>query len=266
MAVVPAQCPELDVPQGTAGQGPMKIDLPPQAHLVQAEGASMAADSLPAKVKLPGADWDDASTVALTASVVSGLEETMMGTAEEVDFHMRDLHGFMVALSTSMALAEDNFRLSDAEVADAVQAANAMVTELVMQAHLVAQALLSCDLAKFAVLPVIAQEDPMANMRLQDAEQRLISLRKETFEVRSTYIQVLNRMQYLATCAEVAECLCEESSGRAADVAMGLGQGHLRAIIDLLEDPSPFWLMLHVVELQLEDMEEGVQCLALGIV
>jgi len=258
---------------GTAGHGPIKVDLPPQAHLFQADGINMAADSEPAKVKLPGADWDDDSTVCLTASVVSGFEETMMGTAEEVDSDMRDLHRFTVAISTSMALAEDNFRLSDAEVADAVQGANAMVTELVIQAQLVAQALVSCDLAKFAILPVIAQEDPMANMRLQDAEQRLNSMRKEIFEVRSTYLQVLNRMNYLATCAEVAECLCLERSKQAAGRAtrstwppFRLGQGHLCAIIDLLEDPSPFWLRLHSVELELEEMEEGVQCLALGTV
>mmetsp|Transcript_19573 Transcript_19573/g.34562 ORF Transcript_19573/g.34562 Transcript_19573/m.34562 type:complete len:297 (-) Transcript_19573:206-1096(-) len=256
-----------------------------------------AISNEPIKVKLAGDAFnDDVSTTIAMSAMASELSDTETGIGEGgVNSWLLDLKYFGTCLLAYMSCSEDSFRGCDQDVAACVSLSKSTARDLVSEAQLLANRLSSTNIQVFDLLPEMAQADALASGTLQEAEQGLIGMRTEITQVRSMYLRLLDRVKYLVKCVDASLCLiCEETSEFCSDVPQYLtaanlvsfgqdkpaqsadinlsnydrvhmGKQQLCAIIDMLEDPSEFWLMLHSVELELEAMEEGVQCIALSL-
>jgi len=248
--------------------------------------------------------WDGDKFDAVSTCVGSASTSSLMGTAVETDYYFTDLKMFSDLLMLRLKFSKEAFEECDEDMAASLGIVEVQAKEMLEKAEVVAKSLAAVDCyAQFQDLPEqVLSGHPDPESLLCNAEASIERLRKEATNVRSEYVQLLRRLDYLAECADVSIChalkvegirrlsskgtpryidastftsFAERASEKTAQGSrtplmvsdrLAFGIGRLAGAADVLKEPTEFWLMLHSVELDLEDMEAGLQCLALSAV
>lgn len=205
----------------------------------------------------------------------------MAGTSagQKCVLRVEDLHSFQSSLERLLAVAYRALDIADKDLCQLLGRIVKHVVELTQSASMVVEAhrmmaqRIMCDLLpRFRLAAAGASSDSEA-VDVATAVQTVISKMKNDAKViRSLYINVLATVQYLISCTQVSldffqgndssEDVLEampESSSKDAPHYLKVALEALRHVHHILADPSDFWLIFHVIELELGSLEQSAQ-------
>eukprot|EP00931_Biecheleriopsis_adriatica_P099672 TRINITY_DN7434_c0_g1_i1.p1 TRINITY_DN7434_c0_g1~~TRINITY_DN7434_c0_g1_i1.p1 ORF type:complete len:297 (-),score=70.10 TRINITY_DN7434_c0_g1_i1:245-1135(-) len=230
---------------------------------------------------------------------------TLMGTDVETDHMLKDLENFSNLLMMRLGFSQKAFEECDEDMAVALGYVEKQARELLEKAETVAKKLSCTDIhMQFENLPeLLLAGHPDPESLLSSAEADIVQLKKDAVDMRSDYVQLLNKIGYLAKCADLSifhalkvegiKKISLKGTPRYIDASslasfddktanvkhsrspspclalsdrLEVGLGHLFGAEEMLKEPTEFWLTIHSLELDLGHMEEGLQCLALSAV
>jgi len=246
---------------------------PPGLSLMPRKTPSVISDELSTQLRDDGSYAsfvDSQSQISYSASQVSfssRVSEDLRTLASmglcECKLLEDDLRHFSAVLLSRMSSACVALRKVDEELAVADEQTVPMIEELVTSAESLANELV---FVSQEMLPALVS-DPLGALGLagyqaaQDKREifsELGRIRKRASKLRAEYLQVLERIRYVAKCVEAVwgnsldmVAPAEESNN------LEIGLNCLNDAADGMEDCSDFWIMLHNTELQLPEIREG---------
>lgn len=203
------------------------------------------------------------ASTCITAST-SG-HASFLGDPQERYCLFLDFHDCKNTVFAGLALAKQSIGLVDEDMAVALGQAESEASVLMAQAESVGWQLTNEDeYLRLAAMPssLFARGQAKSNHHLIEKEAWVTTAKKALLDVRTAYVRLLEKTQYLEKCLDV--CFLEEHLTSSDCELLKVGSVHLSTVIYRTECLSDFWLTLHSVELDLAKFEEGIQCLALG--
>lgn len=202
-------------------------------------------------------------------------DETPAGQMHDVPFppygctlYLEDLNSFHVTLDGPLRSTYYSLEAIDYDLCQAVGGVCRQVAELVESTGAVVQTHgLMAHRMLYEVLPhfkhAIAERNENTQASCMAAVKMMINkMKNDAKVVRASYLNVLENVQYLGSCAQLALDFyeCHEDPSSLEDIEWAPEQllqalRELHHVQSILADPSDFWLVFHVTELELGRIE-----------
>jgi hypothetical protein len=182
---------------------------------------------------------------------------------------LEDLFSFQQSLEKPLVLAHQALECADHDLRQSLEKIFEQVFEVVQSTDSVVKAhgMLSQRIL-YEVLPqfkhAITHADANAEANHTRILQMVISrMKNDAKAIRASYLNALDAVQYLIACTQVSldfyECSDEVQTDTATPALLRSALQELKHVHHKLADPSDFWLIFHIVELQLGRIEESSQ-------
>lgn len=187
---------------------------------------------------------------------------------------IEDLNSFRISLERPLQTV---YRALDGTDKDLFQVLGKIIKQLVeltesahvvVKTHRVMARQIMCDLLpSFKQLTIEEGNVPGEAANLIASVQMVIKkMKHDAKAIRTWYITVLETVQYLISCTQVSldfyewDCsnACQDQAARNLKLALE----ELKYVHHVLADPSDFWLIFHVIELELGSIEHSTQFLS----
>jgi len=190
--------------------------------------------------------------------------------------YLEDLRSFHCDLQSPLGAAHHALQYSDIDLCHALGKILQQVDELVestastVQTHGVLAQRIQHDVLpqlKFSMATqaeTTGKQSPVASVRWL-----INKMKNDTRVVRASYLGVLEAVQYVCTCTQIAldfydleenkeQALLDEAAWGGPSL-LRCALNELRQVQNILADPSDFWLVFHVTELELGRIESTTQ-------
>jgi len=178
--------------------------------------------------------------------------------------YLEDLQSFRRQVQQSLLNAYQALESTDDDLAKALRRILQQVADLIETTAAVVKT--QGPLAQrlmYDVLPRLrfatTQGDESTQTAHMTVQQMAISkMKNDAKVVRANYLNLLEAVQYLMSCTQLALDFysCNEAS---PPQALGFAMTELRRTYTILADPSDFWLIFHITELELGRIENSTQ-------
>jgi len=209
-------------------------------------------DFAPAATKMFYEDSDAMSTfvgteVGSLASMSTSGYSNSPRESLHLDHLFQDLCNFREAVICRLLSAQNSMSETDEDLAVAVGQIVPWIEELCQHAQTVQTQLFA--LADIATWPGISPTGKESTS--------LDGVRKQSRKVRGEYVLVLERLRYITRCTVAVWADTMEADPLNVHGAnfLEMGLSHLRALIDLMEESTDFWMALHRAELSIGEQK-----------
>jgi len=186
--------------------------------------------------------------------------------------YLEDLHTFRVCIEKPLHAAYRALENVDKDICQAIGRMLQQVVELSdSTATVVKTDGVLAHRIRYDVLPhfkfAISQADTNAQTSHLAVAQMVISkMKNDAKVVRGAYLSLLECVQYLITCTqmaldffEISEAPVDPHEMATVRQALTYALRELKHVHNVLADPSDFWLIFHVTELELGRIEDFIQ-------
>jgi hypothetical protein len=171
---------------------------------------------------------------------------------------LKDLRAFQISVERPLQSATDAFEVADVDLRQAVNKIWQQVTDLHSGAvrvvrergeigtHFIADVL--PGMRKSALEGRLNEESRL----IAKLHRQLAQLKQATLGVRMNYHRIIASVKYLIACTQVTldlvECSPDSEENMVVRHALIIAFQELKLLQVILEDPSTFWLKLHIIE------------------
>jgi len=186
--------------------------------------------------------------------------------AERCSLDLDGLNSFRVSLERPLQLAHSALEHTDKDLCEALVRILNQVAELiettatVVKVHRVLAQRILTDVLPRSKLATHEGDPNIEASHMTVVQMVIIKMQKDATLVRGSYLNILEAVQYLVTCTQLAIDFYDDVNDLGwAPSTLRSALHELRNVQNILADPSDFWLTFHVTELQLRHIENTIQ-------
>jgi len=188
--------------------------------------------------------------------------------------NLEDLNRFRVSIDQRLTKAYQALQLSDQDLAEALGRAMHQVSELtenttnVVKTYRAMAQILARDVLPRFYHTVSVGDEAAETYQMEYMLLMVNKIINDGKVVRSSYIGAMENIMYLATCTTLAldlaesiqvDSVCTQTGQPTTTGILRSALRELRSVAATLADPSDFWLVFHVTELEMSSIEAAMQ-------